>query len=51
MFLFRLSFLSHGKIFAKEIQTSERSELQEDYITQELIKAGGANYGTGMQNE
>ncbi|XP_067651555.1 coactosin-like protein [Haliotis asinina] len=34
--------------FAVEIMTSERDEIQIDYITDEVKKAGGANYGTGQ---
>ncbi|XP_047451954.1 coactosin-like protein [Mugil cephalus] len=30
--------------FAKEFMISDRRELEEDYIRQELKKAGGANY-------
>ncbi|KAK2814680.1 hypothetical protein Q5P01_000757 [Channa striata] len=30
--------------FAKEIMVSDPRELEEDYICQELKKAGGANY-------
>jgi len=38
------------KNFALEIQTSEASELDEVYIKQLLVKAGGADYGTGVRD-
>jgi len=38
------------KSFALEIQTSDLSELDEAHITQLLVKAGGANYGTGVRD-
>jgi len=36
--------------FALEIQTSDLHELKEDYIKACLVKAGGANYGTGSRD-
>lgn len=33
--------------FAAEIFTSHKEELQFDHVKQILVKAGGANYGTG----
>jgi len=36
--------------FALEIQTSDIHELTEDHIKSLLIKAGGANYGTGSRD-
>jgi len=36
--------------FAIEIQTSDIHELNEDYIKAQLVKAGGANYGTGTRD-
>lgn len=36
---------------AVEIQTSDPDEVTEDYIRDELAKAGGANYGTGVRAE
>ncbi|XP_046360460.1 coactosin-like protein [Haliotis cracherodii] len=33
--------------FAVEIMTSEQDEIKIEYITDEVKKAGGANYGTG----
>jgi len=38
------------KNFAIEIQTSDLSELKEDHIKSLLLKAGGANYGTGSRD-
>jgi len=38
------------KNFALEIQTSEKSEVKESYFKQLLVKAGGANYGTGVRD-
>jgi len=38
------------KSFAIEIQTSDLSELNEDHIKAMLLKAGGANYGTGTRD-
>jgi len=38
------------KSFALEIQTSELNELNEESIKQMLVKAGGANYGTGVRD-
>jgi len=38
------------KSYALEIQTSDKSELKEGYIKQLLVKAGGANYGTGVRD-
>ncbi|XP_060079477.1 coactosin-like protein [Ylistrum balloti] len=35
------------KSFAVEILTSEKLELKIDRIKDEVVKAGGANYGTG----
>ncbi|PWS22094.1 hypothetical protein DKP78_20175, partial [Enterococcus faecium] len=35
--------------FAKEFMISERRELEEDYICNELRKAGGANYDAQTQ--
>lgn len=37
--------------FAIEIQTSDIYELSENHIKGLLIKAGGANYGTGSRDE
>ncbi|KAK3586525.1 hypothetical protein CHS0354_035061 [Potamilus streckersoni] len=37
------------KNFAAEYLASEKSELSDDYIRDILIKAGGANYGTGSR--
>ncbi|XP_046551353.1 coactosin-like protein [Haliotis rubra] len=34
--------------FAVEIMTSEQDEIRIEYITDEVKKAGGANYGTGQ---
>eukprot|EP00918_Siedleckia_nematoides_P107314 GHVU01234040.1.p1 GENE.GHVU01234040.1~~GHVU01234040.1.p1 ORF type:complete len:160 (+),score=21.97 GHVU01234040.1:56-481(+) len=34
--------------FAVEIQTSEKDELSHEFIKSEVMKAGGANYGTGQ---
>lgn len=36
--------------FALEIQTSDLAELEEDHIKGLLLKAGGANYGTGTRD-
>jgi len=36
--------------FAIEIQTSDLHELKEDHIKSLLVKAGGANYGTGTRD-
>ncbi|XP_065186753.1 coactosin-like protein [Sycon ciliatum] len=33
--------------FAKELTTSEKPEIEYDFIKREVQKAGGANYGTG----
>jgi len=38
------------KSYALEIQTSDRSELEADHIKALLVKAGGANYGTGTRD-
>ncbi|XP_021339758.1 coactosin-like protein, partial [Mizuhopecten yessoensis] len=35
------------KSFAIEILTNEKSDLRVDRIKAEVVKAGGANYGTG----
>jgi len=35
--------------FALELQPSEIEELQEDAIREAVMKAGGANYGTGSR--
>jgi hypothetical protein len=37
--------------FAIEIQTSDVSELEESYIKEHLLRAGGANYGTGTRDD
>jgi len=39
------------KNFAIEIQTSDLSELNEHHIKSLLVKAGGANYGTGSRDD
>jgi len=36
--------------FAIEIQTSDRHDLKEDHIRSAVVKAGGANYGTGSRD-
>jgi len=36
--------------FAVEIQSSEQDELSEEAVRKELIRAGGANYGTGARD-
>jgi hypothetical protein len=36
--------------FAVEIQTSDPAELEEGHIKAMLLKAGGANYGTGQRD-
>lgn len=41
----RLIFLQN---FAAEILTSDPEELKHDHVKQILVKAGGANYGTGQ---
>lgn len=41
------SWLSKRKNFAIEIAASDLTDLQDDKIREQLIKAGGANYGTG----
>jgi len=33
-----------------ELQTSDPDELEEEYVRKEIIKAGGANYGTGVRD-
>lgn len=33
--------------FAVEIMAEEHGDIAEDYVREQLIKAGGANYGTG----
>lgn len=35
--------------FAVELQPSELEELKEDFIRDAVMKAGGANYGTGSR--
>jgi hypothetical protein len=37
------------KSFALEIQTSEASDLEETHLREALLKAGGAQYGTGVR--
>lgn len=37
--------------FAVEIQTSDVSEINEDNIRSLMLKAGGANYGTGTRDD
>jgi hypothetical protein len=37
------------KSFALEIQTSDPAEIEENHLREALIKAGGANYGTGVR--
>jgi hypothetical protein len=37
--------------YALEIQTSDIHDLKEDHIKSALIKAGGANYGTGTRGD
>lgn len=36
--------------FAVEILTSDLEELTYDHVKAVLVKAGGANYGTGKSN-
>jgi len=36
--------------FAVEIHGEERSELEEEKVVAQVIKAGGANYGTGSRD-
>jgi len=36
--------------FALEIQTSDKSELRENEVKTAIVKAGGANYGTGVRD-
>jgi hypothetical protein len=38
------------KNFAIEITTSDTDEISESYINEQLRKAGGANYGTGVRD-
>ena len=42
-----LYFLTCLQNFAVEIFTSHEEDLQFDHVKQTLVKAGGANYGTG----
>jgi len=39
------------KNYALEIQTSDIHELEEQHIKSLLVKAGGANYGTGTRDD
>lgn len=43
---YNLSLLQN---FAVELTLESLAELDHDAFTQELIKAGGANYGTGVR--
>ncbi|XP_048756564.1 coactosin-like protein isoform X2 [Ostrea edulis] len=36
--------------YAVELMINEKSELNEDFIRAAIIKAGGANYGTGTRD-
>lgn len=36
--------------YAVELMINEKSELNEDFIIEEIKKAGGANYGTGTRD-
>lgn len=36
--------------YAVELMINEKSELNEDFIREEIVKAGGANYGTGTRD-
>ncbi|XP_062594525.1 coactosin-like protein [Saccostrea cucullata] len=36
--------------YAVELMINEKSELNEDFIREEIMKAGGANYGTGTRD-
>lgn len=36
--------------FAAEILTSDPDELSHEHVKAVLVKAGGANYGTGKSN-
>lgn len=40
----KLCFILFLQNFAKEFVISDRKELEEDFIKNELKKAGGANY-------
>lgn len=36
--------------YAVELMINEKSELNEDFIREAIVKAGGANYGTGTRD-
>jgi hypothetical protein len=42
------SFLSQN--FAVELQLENMNEFEIDHFREQLLRAGGANYGTGMRD-
>lgn len=48
LWYFLSCFLSQN--FAVELQLENKNEFEIDYFRDQLLRAGGANYGTGMRD-